>query len=188
MKHSIRSTVVEIKEFFSNHSRRVFMKFVYEACLVLMCIFAVQLSFAQGQSSVDTSFVSVVITSPNKDNAEVNCEIDVNGNANLKTGQYLWVLTHRTKGFEDMWWPQNVAKINPKNNTWKCHVVFGGRQDIGYKFEIAAIIVNEEYNIILKDYRKNAMRTGDWRPIEMPETMAPPVIREVKKISHDGCN
>jgi hypothetical protein len=127
--------------------------------------------------------IEVEITDPEKDGMQVGKEMDVKGTASVPSGKYLWVLIHR-EDFEDVWWPQNEAKINPETNQWKAHVVFGVPGDVGYVFEIAAIVVSNEEHLKLKNYRKEAMLSGDWRPISMPPTLTAPTIRRVNKASH----
>ena len=128
----------------------------------------------------------IEITDPIRDSIEVECQYNVKGKAVVSSGSYIWLLAHRTAGFKEVWWPQEEAAY--KDGTWSAQVVFGGKNDIGYEFEIAAIAVNQRNNIMLQNYRKNALLTGDWRPIEMPETILPPAIVKVVKVGHNGCN
>jgi hypothetical protein len=125
----------------------------------------------------------VKITQPSCDGLQVGREMDVKGTADIPSGHYLWVLAHRTQGFKNVWWPQNEGDIDPITKKWEVYVVFGGPQDIGYDFEVAAIIVNEKNHLKLKKYRENAMKTGNWSPITMPPTPYPPVIRRLRKVS-----
>lgn len=124
----------------------------------------------------------VKITVPERDGMQVGKDMDVKGTANIPSGNYLWVLAHRVKGFKKVWWPQNEAEINPLTKKWEVFVVFGGTQDIGYDFEIAVIVVNEKEHSKLQDYRNKAMTSGDWPPIPMPPTVIAPVFRTVKKV------
>ena len=100
------------------------------------------------------------------------------------------MLAHRTKGYKDVWWPQGECEVDPVSHEWEVTVHFGQPQDIGYEFEIAAIIVNEaEHTKLkppgLKDYWLKAMQSGDWRPIIMPPFECTPVYRTVKKTGHN---
>jgi hypothetical protein len=105
------------------------------------------------------------------------------GTASIPSGTHLWVLTRR-EDFEGLWWPQAEAKINQENNEWKVSVTFGIPEDIGWEFDIAIIVVTDNNHAILRDYRMRAMKTGDWRPIEMPQVLAAPILRKVIKIGH----
>lgn len=127
------------------------------------------------------SQIKVAITVPERDGIEVRKEMDVKGTASIPSGNYLWILVHRIKGFKRVWWPQNEADIDTVSKKWEVHVVFGGPQDVGYDFEIAAIVVNEQEHLQLLDYWQKAMKSGDWRPILMPPTVTAPTKRRVKK-------
>ena len=124
----------------------------------------------------------VEITVPERDGMQVGKDMDVKGTASIPSGNYLWVLAHRVKGFKKVWWPQNEAEIDPLTKKWEVFVVFGGPQDIGYDFEIAVIVVNEKEHLKLQDYRNKAMASGHWPPIPMPPTVVAPEIRKVKKV------
>lgn len=150
-------------------------------------LFLVLLFFSflvQGIPLYPESQIKVEITHPERNGIEVGREMDVKGTAVIPPGNYLWILVHRTKGFKRVWWPQNEAEIDPETNKWEVHVVFGMRRDIGYDFEIAAIVVNEKEHKKLQDYWEKAMQSADWRPILMPPTVTAPTIRSVRKKSH----
>ena len=127
--------------------------------------------------------IAVQITDPSRDGAEVRRTYIVRGTASIPSGAHLWVLIRR-EDFEGLWWPQAEGKINPKSNEWKVSLTFGIPEDIGWDFDIAAIVVPENSHTILRNYRIKAMKTGDWRPIEMPEVLTAPVLRKVKKVGH----
>ena len=117
---------------------------------------------------------------------KVGCEKDITGTAKIPSGEHLWVLAHRID-YEGVWVAQTEGKIDPKTTKWKAHVQFGEKRDIGRDFEIAVITVNETDHISLENYRREAMKSGDWKPIDMPPTTSAPVIRKVTKVSH-ACN
>lgn len=124
----------------------------------------------------------IVITEP-QDNAAVGREIIVKGKANIPRGSYLWVLARRND-FKPLWWPQREAEIDPRTKKWSATAVFGVAQDVGWTFDIGVIAVDKSGHSFLKNYWLKAMRTGDWRPIEIPETQCPPKIIKVKKTNH----
>lgn len=123
----------------------------------------------------------VQITDPFRDGLEVRRTYIVRGTASIPSGAHLWVLA-RKEDFEGVWWPQAEGKIDPASKEWKVSVTFGIAEDIGWNFEVAAIAVSENSHTILRDYRIKAMKTGDWRPIEMPEVIIAPVLRKVRKV------
>lgn len=127
---------------------------------------------------------TISISSPDKDGTGVGLSKLIKGNADIPSGKYLWVLVHRIKGFKDVWYPQGECEIDPVTKDWEVTVHFGQPQDIGYEFEIVAIIVNESEHAKLRSYWLNAMQSGDWKPIIMPPFECTPVYRTVKKTSH----
>lgn len=124
----------------------------------------------------------IEVTSP-KPNSKVGRETIVKGTAIIPGGHYLWVLARR-KDFKPLWWPQREAEIDPRTHKWSASAFFGEARDIGWEFDIGVITVNEKGHAKLRDYWIKAMKTGDWRPIEIPETSSPPRIWRVKKVSH----
>jgi hypothetical protein len=151
---------------------------------VLSMVFLVVFSLGFGVSAFGQPSMKVEITTPERDNLNVEKEMDVKGTATFPSGNYLWVLVHRVKGFKGLWWPQGEADVHPVTKEWESHVVFGGPQDIGFEFEIAAIVVNGTEHSKLSAYWTKAMSSGSWPPIPMPPTVSAPVIRNVKKTGH----
>lgn len=125
----------------------------------------------------------VKIVDPPRDGMPVGKGMTVTGTASVPSGYHVWVLARRID-YEDVWWPQGEGKIDPSTKEWKVAVTFGQEEDIKWDFQIAVMVFNEEGHIILQEYRKKALKSGDWKPIEIPETAAPPQIVKVKKINH----
>ncbi len=130
-----------------------------------------------------TEDITVKITEPEKDGIEVRGTYMVKGTASIPAGDHLWVLARRDD-FEPFWWPQNEGKIDPTNGEWKVSVTFGQEGDIGWDFDIAAVVVSEEGQAVLSAYREKAMETGEWRPIKMPAVVGAPLLRKVRKVGH----
>ena len=130
-----------------------------------------------------TQQFGVKIADPPRDGLPVGRGMTVTGTASIPSGYHLWVLCRRID-YEDVWWPQGEGKIDPVTKEWKVAVTFGQEEDIKWDFQIAAMVFNEEGHIILQEYRKKALKTGDWKPIEIPEAATPPQILKVKKINH----
>jgi len=127
----------------------------------------------------------IQILAPGRDGTEVRKSFIVKGSASIPSGTHLWVLTRR-EDFEGLWWPQGEGKVDPTSGEWKVSATFGTQDDVGWNFEITVILVDDQSHIILRNYRNTAMKTGDWRPIELPKVAAPPVLRTVKKVGHIG--
>lgn len=139
--------------------------------LLVMCLDARAQEFA------------VTIKDPDREGLPVGKGMPVTGTAKIPAGYRLWILVRRTD-FDGVWWPQGEAKIDPITKEWRVGVTFGSEDDITWDFQVAAAVFNPEGHIILDEYRKRALKTGDWKPIEIPETASPPQIVKVKKISH----
>jgi hypothetical protein len=128
---------------------------------------------------------AVKFTAPARDGVKVGKELDVKGTADVPSGNHLWILVHRTKGFKTLWWPQGEGEIDPVSKAWEVRVVFGGSQDVGQDFEIAAITVDNQEHLKLQEYLENAMTSGKWLPIKMPPLTSAPQYRKVIKENHN---
>jgi hypothetical protein len=134
-------------------------------------------------SSAIAQDIVVKVTDPARNGIEVRRSYKVTGTASIPSGSHLWALTRR-EDFEGVWYPQNEGKVDPVSKTWKVSVTFGIQDDIGWDFDIAVIVVANSQHTILRNYRTKAMKTGDWRPIEMPEVLTAPMLLRVKKVGH----
>ena len=136
-------------------------------------------------SSIDTrgQQFAVTIKDPSREGLPVGKSMVVTGTASIPTGYHLWVLVRRAD-FEGVWWPQGEAKIDQTTKEWRVGVTFGIEDDVSWDFQVAVAAFNAEGHIVLDEYRKRALKTGEWKPIEIPETSAPPQIVKVKKINH----
>ncbi|MGZ3578551.1 MAG: hypothetical protein ACXU98_05985 [Syntrophales bacterium] len=148
--------------------------------ITIAALFVFLLLLATGVLAQETK---IQILDPAREGTEVRRTYIVKGQASIPSGTHLWVLARR-EDFEGLWWPQGEGRIDPTSKEWKVSVTFGIQDDVGWNFDIAAIVVSEQNHIILRDYRSNAMKTNDWRPIELPQVVAPPVLQKVKKIGH----
>lgn len=132
--------------------------------------------------TADKTKISISITSPAK-NSSVGREVIVKGTASIPGGHYVWVLVRR-KDFKPLWWPQREAEVDLTTAEWSAVAFLGGPQDIGWEFDIGAIVVSRKAHAKLRDYWIKAMQSGDWRPIEIPSTAVAPQIIGVVKTSH----
>ena len=147
--------------------------------LIGACVAA---SLIAGSAHAQKQEQSIIEITDPQSGSKVGREMIVKGTARLPRGHSLWVLARRND-FKPLWWPQREAEVDPKTHKWSATAVFGGPQDVGWDFDIGVIAVNEEGHALLKDYWIKAMRTGDWRPIEIPLTSSSQTLR-VKKVSH----
>jgi hypothetical protein len=151
--------------------------------VTIISIVAFSLVLAICASSAIAQEIAVKVIDPPRSQIEVRRSYKVVGTASIPSGTHLWVLTRR-EDFEGVWWPQNEGKVDPVSKSWKVSVNFGNPDDIGWNFDLAVIVVGNSQHALLKNYRINAMKTGDWRPIEMPKLLAAPVLLMVKKTGH----
>jgi hypothetical protein len=148
----------------------------------LIGMFITASSFINNINAQEKETCIISITEP-RNNVTVGRETTVKGKAEIPRGNYLWVLARRSD-FKPLWWPQREAEIDPRTKKWSATSVFGGAQDIGWNFDIGVISVDKKGHTFLKDYWIKAMRTGNWKPIEMPQTSCPPTTIKVKKVKH----
>ncbi|HLH01103.1 MAG TPA: class I SAM-dependent methyltransferase [Bryobacteraceae bacterium] len=98
----------------------------------------------------------------------------VRGRAALDTGVYLWVLAHR----KDVsgWWPQGGGPVGVTDDSWSVQVNYGGPQDAGCQFEVAALAVKQVVHERWMEWIQNVKNTGLFPPVPLPT--APHVIAE----------
>ena len=126
---------------------------------------------------------NVKVIHPERNGLQVGGSMIIRGKAELSAGQYIWVMVRR-EDFVGVWWPQGSAKIDPVSGAWKVRAVFGGRQDVGWDFDIAVVVVNDKEHVELMNYWIEAMKSGDFRPIELPALVGSPIQFKVKKVRH----
>ena len=105
------------------------------------------------------------IISPNE-NGNVSTNIIVKGTVSrdLNDNEHLWIFVS-----DDVsnWWPQE-DQIRPSKHTleWSGDArIGGGEEDIGKKFRIALIIVNDTLNSIISEWQKECNEKQYWPPI-----------------------
>ncbi|GJL53882.1 MAG: hypothetical protein NPIRA02_10140 [Nitrospirales bacterium] len=128
--------------------------------------------------------IKVKVIAPSADGQEVGRRANIKGTAVIPQDNFLWILVHRIRGFEDRWWPQGEVTVNAKSSTWIKNVRFGEKRDIGYQFEIAVITVGKTEHELLNRFLFFVKQTGRSDPIMMPSTTSPPKYRIVKKVRH----
>jgi hypothetical protein len=90
----------------------------------------------------------------------------VEGSADPPAGSYLWVMARR-KDF-DGWWPQGVGAAPISGNRWSVPVTYGGAQDAGCDFEIAALVVGPATHELWTGWIAQVKETGLYPPVRLP--------------------
>lgn len=96
----------------------------------------------------------------------VSSEGSVEGTVRLPAGAYLWVLVHRRD--VDGWWPQGTGRVSADGNRWRVPVSYGGPQDAGCDFEIAALIVGQTTHERWTDCVARVKEDGPCPPVHLP--------------------
>jgi hypothetical protein len=109
----------------------------------------------------------------------------VEGTATLPPNYHLWVFARHESFRPSGWWPQNESRVDPDTGKWKVYATIGGPQDIGDDFDVAVAAFASKPHLELQSYLKDARKTGQYPPIEMPAAACPPSVLIVKKTSHD---
>ncbi|GEM_PF-404042 len=126
------------------------------------------------------SRASVDILAP-RSGALVNDTGHVEGSATVPPGSYLWVLARR-KDFAG-WWPQGMGAAALDGNRWKVAVTYGGPQDRGADFEVAALVVRQATHELWLDWVARLRETGLFPPVQLPRpaSVLGEAFRTVKK-------
>ena len=90
----------------------------------------------------------------------------VEGRAEPPAHSYLWVLVRR-KDF-DGWWPQGGGAVEIETGRWTVTVNYGGPQDAGCEFEIAALVVGRSTHDLWTDWVARVKETGEFPPVPLP--------------------
>jgi hypothetical protein len=125
---------------------------------------------------------SIIITQPIM-NSNVGPTGLVGGTAPTGISEkFLWVFAHRSD--LKYWWPQNNSLEIAPSGDWKVGVNYGGPQDIGFDFEIIAIMVDASTNVYLNNYIDHGVNTGDYPGIALAKGEPRSLIVTVHKTSH----
>jgi hypothetical protein len=76
----------------------------------------------------------------------------------------------------DGWWPQGGGHIVVDHTRWSVQVNYGGPQDAGFQFEIAAVIVSQLVHQSWLEWVQDARETGSSPPVPLP--LPPAVLAE----------
>jgi hypothetical protein len=94
---------------------------------------------------------------------------------------FLWVLARR-KDFQG-WWPQGRADVPLEWNRWRVSVTYGGPQDQGFDFELAALVVRQSTHELWTDWVARVSETGLFPLVQLPPAgfVLGEAFRNVKK-------
>lgn len=131
-----------------------------------------------GPDSNDSSMIEdyqlseIKIANP-KQSSNITYSIYVDGtiSGGLPNGQYMWILANPIF-LPNQWWPQGGRQINPIKGQWSGTAFIGGgpERDIGKKFDIAAVLVNEKDTEKLNNWVIETTKSGDFHSISLPES------------------
>ncbi len=116
----------------------------------------------QGETGLNGA---VRITSPRHGEGVADAGI-VRGYASFSPGAYLWALVRRHD--VDGWWPQGDGPIPVADGCWSAQVRYGGPEDAGFRFEIAAVVVASTVNDVWIEWVQNVKSTGLFPPVQLP--------------------
>jgi hypothetical protein len=111
------------------------------------------------------SEATVAILAP-QSGATVTSVGRLEGSADIPADSFLWVLARR-KDF-DGWWPQGTGAVAVDRNRWSVAVTYGGPQDGGYDFELAALVVRQSTHELWTDWVAQVRETGLFPPVQLP--------------------
>jgi len=90
----------------------------------------------------------------------------VQGRAELSADAYVWVLAHRKD--VNGWWPQGDGPVAVADGRWSAQVNYGGPQDSGFEFELAAVVVTQPVNESWLGWVQSVKNTGLFPPVQLP--------------------
>lgn len=111
----------------------------------------------------------------------VGAEVAARGVATVPADHNLWLLARQTP-FAPLWWPQRPPTLDPSSGRWHGTVAVGVPGDVGADFDIAVAVADAAAQSVLTEYLSSAMRSNDWRPIELPKGAVVVEIVTVRKI------
>ncbi len=92
----------------------------------------------------------------------------VRGTGRIPPDKHLWVLARRKD--QSGWWPQGGGAVKSGDGEWAQPSNYGGPEDAGHEFEIAAIVVDGPTHRRLERWVEEGAKSGDYPPIELPQS------------------
>ena len=122
---------------------------------------------------------SVEISSPGR-SQPVGHASSVCGRATVCAGAHLWVLARRKD--VNGWWPQGEGPVAVIDGRWSVQATYGGPEDAGFPFELAAVIVSQPVHESWLKWVTDVRHTGVFPPVQLPR--APHVVAESFRTVH----
>lgn len=150
-----------------NYNARPLLRYTWKNRIESLLPASMQRTLARLERAMTRGFphCALSILSP-KSGESVSASGMIEGSVLLPTDSYLWVLVRR-KDF-DGWWPQGTGAIPVDQNRWKVSVTYGGPQDAGWDFEIAALVVGQSTHELWTDWVARVRETGLFPPVQLP--------------------
>ncbi len=99
------------------------------------------------------------------DNGIVQIRETIIGTAkNIPEGKHLWILIYPHSAYK--YYPQYPVNIE-SNGSWKLPVQFGGEEHVGYKFDIYAVLADDNAQKELNKYIEESEKTKSWNGIRV---------------------
>ena len=90
--------------------------------IVILAILSVLAVVPWRANASNPQEIGVSVTAPARDGESVGPQMVVRGVAKLPPSQHIWVLVHRIKGYERVWWPQGEGEVDPVDGSWEVNV------------------------------------------------------------------
>lgn len=129
-----------------------------------------------------TAKCEVRITEP-KEGQEVGGNITVRGTATISPSFHLWTFARRVSPYRtlNVWWPQGEGTVDPATGKWEMPAALGIPEDVGFEFDVTAAVFSDAQHVRLLSDFKNAMRTNNFQPDEMPPVVCAAARVTIKK-------
>lgn len=98
---------------------------------------------------------------------KVGKEIEAHGSLTPAAGYHFWLLA-RAHEYDPLWYPQREVQPDLTTGKWTGLVTFGVSSDVGKTFDVALIAVPPDGHELVRKRWLDAMKSGNWTPIELP--------------------
>jgi len=131
--------------------------------------YSLLLGFLLFSATLFSQDCKIQITAPEQ-GSPIDGEGLVSGKVLLPPNGHVWLLSHKV-GFSG-WWPQGNGAAQVIGEDWDVLVYYGNKGDYG-KFEVIAMVVDNQTHQDLKNWVKNAPKTNPpYQPIaSLPASM-----------------
>jgi hypothetical protein len=102
------------------------------------------------------------------DNGIVQIKETITGTAkNIPEGKHIWILIYPQEAYK--YYPQYPVDIK-SDGSWKLPVQFGGEEHVGYKFDIYAVLADDNAQKEFNKYIEESEKAKSWNGIRvLPE-------------------